>query len=135
MPVLQATGEAGGMRTRLPTRRPNITARVSHNNETYLITFGFDGEDQIREVFCADPRVGSDIHALLTDACIIISIALQNNIEAEVIAKSLGENRSEGAASGPPASLIGAIARSILEMQAFANKIEPSVPKERNDLG
>lgn len=111
------------MRTKLATRRPNLTAKVLHNNETYLITYGFDAEDTVREVFCADPRVGSDIHALLTDACILISIHLQSGGEPEKLVNSLGENRAEGEAKGPPSSLIGAIARSILDIQRYVGLI------------
>lgn len=119
------------MRTNLPTRRPNITAKVEHNHQTYLITYGFDSEDTIREVFCADPqRVGSDIHALLTDACILISIYLQSGGEPEKLVLSLGENRAEGEERGPPSSLIGAIAKSILEMQHYASLIPLPEQKE-----
>lgn len=113
------------MRTNLPTRRPNITAKVGHNNEIYLITFGFDTEDTIREVFCADPRVGTDIHALLTDACILISIYLQSGGEPELLVTSLGENRDEGKDHGPPSSVIGAIVHSILEIQHYTKTIVP----------
>ena len=112
------------MRTRLPDRRTNITNEVIHNNEKFLITFGIDMECQIREVFCADPRVGSDIHALLTDSCILISIYLQSGNELEKLITSLGENRNEKDDKGPPSSIIGAIAHAIVELQNKVNSGE-----------
>ena len=110
------------MRNKLADRRPAITTKVAHKNslgatEEYYVTVGFDREDYIREVFCADPRVGSDIHALLTDGCILISIYLQTGGEPERLVKSLGENRNESEAKGLPSSVLGAIARAILELQ------------------
>lgn len=110
------------MRNKLPDRRPAITDIVVHNDHKFHITFGFDMECQIREVFCADPRVGSDIHALLIDSCILISIYLQSGGEMEKLVTSLGENRNEKEDKGPPSSIIGAIAHAILELQNKVNK-------------
>lgn len=114
------------MRSKLPERRLSVTAKVIHiaadkSEQEYLITFGFDREGYIREVFCADPRIGSDIHALLTDSCILLSILMQTGSEPERLVKSLGENRNEGETSGPPSSIIGAIARAILTLQKEAD--------------
>ena len=110
------------MRNKLSDRRRAATQKVLHRNalgaeEEYLVTFGFDGEGTIREVFCADPRVGSDMHALLTDGCILISIYLQTGGEPERLVKSMGENRAEGESGGPPSSVFGAVARAILAFQ------------------
>lgn len=110
------------VRTKLPSRRRAITKPIVHNNEKFLITFGFDDEGTIREAFCADPRVGSDIHALLTDSCILLSLHLQTGAEIERLTNSLGENRAEGEKRGPPSSIIGAIARAIVELQNEVNQ-------------
>lgn len=111
------------MRTKVPNRRLSMTGKIEHADQHYLITYGFDNEGVIREVFCADPRVGSDIHALLTDGCILISLYLQTGGEIERLVTTLGENRPEKADRGPPSSLLGAIARGILEVQKVVDAI------------
>ena len=110
------------MRTKLPARRRAVTQKVVHTDARgsevdYLITFGFDGEGVVREVFCANPMEGSDMYALLTDGCILISLHLQTGAEIEKLARGLGENRGEGEARGKPASVFGSIARAILDLQ------------------
>ena len=116
-------------RQKLKDRRAVVTSKVEHTNATgdkieLLISFGFDDEGQVREVFSANPMVGSDIHAILTDACILISIYLQTGGEPERLVRSLGENREEGKDRGPPSSILGSIARAIVDIQQSANKGE-----------
>lgn len=115
------------MRNKLRDRRPSITQNVVHTNsngdeEKYLLTFGFDHEMQVREVFCANRMVGSDMHAILTDVCILISLHLQTGAEPEKLVRSLGENRGEGQGSGPAASIAGSIARAIVLLQNDVNQ-------------
>lgn len=112
------------MRTKLPDRRRAVTDIIVHNDATFHITFGCDDEAQIREVFCSDARIGSDIHALIMDSCILISIYLQSGGEMEKLVSSLGENRNEKDDKGPPSSIMGAIARAIVDIQNKINKGE-----------
>lgn len=109
-------------RNKLPFRRTSITTEVMHTNavgnpERYLITIGFNEEGRAREVFCANPMIGSDMHAILTDGCILLSIYLQTGGDPEKLIRSLGESREEGAGTGPPSSVFGAIAREILAVE------------------
>lgn len=123
------------MRTKLPNRRRAFTQKVMHcmaNGEPaeYLITFGIDDEGTVREVFCANPApekgkrslTGSDIHAMLSDGCLMISLHLQTGAEIEKLVKSFGENRNEGEAKGLPSSVFGSIARAILVLQKEINE-------------
>lgn len=117
------------MRNKLPVRRPAITRATTHINsrgdtEKYFLTFGFDAEGQIREVFCANPMKGSDMEALLTDACILISIYLQTGGEPERLIASLGQNRKAGEHTGAPSSVIGSIAHAILNLHNELDKVE-----------
>ena len=110
------------MRTKLPNRRRAVTEKVAHamaNGEIqeFLITFGFDNEGTVREVFCANPMTGSDMYSMLSDGCILISLHLQTGAEIEKLVGVFGENRNEGEAKGLPASVFGSIARAILALQ------------------
>lgn len=118
------------MRTKLPDRRRAMTEKVMHsmaNGEVqeFLITFGIDDEGTIREVFCANPApekgkrslTGSDMYAMLSDGCIMISLHLQTGAEIEKLVGSFSENRNEGETKGLPSSVFGSIARAILALQ------------------
>jgi hypothetical protein len=70
------------------------------------VTFGFDENGELREVFCADFKAGSDMHAVVTDACILLSRLLQHGDSSTELARTL---------CNPP-SLIGSIARAAEEI-------------------
>jgi len=106
------------MRTRLADRRPSITGRVpfvmADGREISLtVTFGFDDTGSVREVFCADFKVGSDMHAAVVDSCILLSRLLQHGDPPEELARTLCD----------PPSLVGSIARaaSLVQLDLFAN--------------
>lgn len=96
------------MRTKLPDRRQSETRKMTvvhaGGKETkILITIGFDDDGVAKEVFCADFKAGSDLHALVMDACILISRCLQHGDTVVDLAKAMCE--------GP--SVIGAILSEI----------------------
>jgi len=82
-------------RQQLPDRRPNVTAKIVHTNaagytKNLLVTFGFGEEGpartrRVREVFCADFKEGTDLHTLITDACVCLSLLLQHGYDAKVL--------------------------------------------------
>ena len=114
------------MRNKLPNRREGYQVKIVHESRDmrtteFLVTFNIDDEWTIREVFCANPNDGSDIYALITDGCILLSIYLQTGGEIEKLVKTLGEDRAEGQPSGPPSSLFGAIAKEALSLQKELN--------------
>lgn len=101
------------MRQKLDDRRPNVTCSVvwtsSHENAIkLLITVGFDKyTGKVQEVFCADFKAGSDLHAIVMDACILFSRLLQH-----------GDTPAELAASmcSPP-SMLGTIAAAVAAIE------------------
>jgi hypothetical protein len=54
-----------------------------------LATIGFDLAGHPAEVFLSGAKDGSNMSAILDDASVVISIALQHGIPARVLAKSI----------------------------------------------
>lgn len=102
-------------RTPLPARRRNETREITLGAATFAVCIGFDDAGTPREVFATGPREGSDMQAVVSDACVLISIALQHGIEPDALAHSLGRvprwvNGEEG---DGPASVIGLIVEAL----------------------
>jgi hypothetical protein len=106
-------------RTALHDRRLNETVDVIFGAETFAICVGFDGDHrrrgQPKEVFATGPKIGSEMQAIVSDACVLISIALQHGIAPAALAHSLGRvprwvNGKEG---DGPASVIGLIVEAL----------------------
>jgi len=99
-------------RKRLPDRRPNDTADLEFEGTLYAVTLGYYPDTgRVGEVFTHGAKVGSAMDALLNDACVALSLLLQNRIEPVALASSmgrLGKNRE-------PASIIGALADLLAE--------------------
>lgn len=125
-------------RSTLPNRRASITANVAWTSpadvDTKLIaTFGFDNDSHVREVFCAGFRRESDMCALMNDACILLSRLLQYGERLEDLALSMSENRREGERDGPPASMMGAIMRTAVEVERAVQSGDLAVPPPRSN--
>lgn len=89
-----------------------ITFLSSSGKEIKLqITIGYGPRNTILEVFCADFKAGSDNHALVMDACILLSRLLQHGDTPEELVKAMCT----------PPSLIGAICTAILKEQQHAH--------------
>lgn len=99
------------MRTQLPTRRRNETRQITYRQATWMVTVGFDSAGAPREVFATGPKEGSDMQHVLSDACVVISIALQHGIAPAELSKSLGV--IPGFQGEEPASPIGAVLRCV----------------------
>ena len=111
--------------TRKPmkNRRSNITCHVSWTSRSgpdtkLIVTYGIE-DNKVKEAFCSGFRADSDICSLANDGCIMMSLLLQHGVDIMSVANACGENRMEKESSGPPASLLGAIARE----GAFVEKI------------
>lgn len=101
------------MRTPLPNVRPNVTTDVHWNGQTFPVSIGLHPDTwQPAEVF-ADVAKGGDIQWVISDACVLISIALQHGIAPADLAKSLG--RVPSWQGEVPASPIGAIVEAIMQ--------------------
>ena len=106
-----AERRGGVTRATLPDRRRNETRTILHREQPIEVTVGFDAAGSPREVFATGPREGSDMQHVLSDACVVISIALQSDIPPVSLAKSLGTVPAirDGVEVDAPASPIGAI--------------------------
>ena len=105
-------------RHRLPNRRPSHTGTLEVAGQAVTASVGFDPNDgQPREVFLTGGKEGSTLDALLADAAVVISVALQHGVSAQALAKSVGRlpegpvtpaNLDRGPPARLPASPIGA---------------------------
>ena len=102
-------------RTRLPNRRPNETVELMFNDTRYAVTVGYYPDTNcIGEVFTHGAKVGSNMDAILDDACVALSMLLQYGVEPAGLAAGMGRLGDAGA----PASIIGALADLLAEKAA-----------------
>lgn len=101
-------------RTHQPNRRETETIKIPFSNPIrgsnnhILVTFGFDETGrQVREVFCADFRAGTDYHFLAVDACILVSRLLQHGVPVKDLLASVGQ----------PPSLIGVLLEAAVKVE------------------
>ena len=102
-------------RIALPDRRRSVTCALVHKGKAFTVTFGFDEAGQPRDAFADGERSGSEISATISDACVLISIALQHGITPKALGKSLGREPDpvRGSTASHPASIIGAIVAAL----------------------
>ena len=108
-------------RHRLPNRRPSETLTLNVGSHILAATVGFDSADgRPREIFLSGAKDGTDMAAILDDAAVTLSIALQHGISAAALAKSVARLPSaplapsdlanpDGPGRTAPASVIGAV--------------------------
>ena len=75
-------------RQRLPDRRPNETAELEFEGARYAVTIGFFPDGRPGEAFTGNAKVGSGVEAVLDDACILVSLLLQNGVEPAASARA-----------------------------------------------
>jgi hypothetical protein len=97
-------------RRRLPNRRPARTVDLVFCGALYQVTIGYRFDvrtfvSEPAEVFTGGAKPGSEMDAILDDACVTLSLLLQHGVAPAALALSVG--RAEGAV---PASVIGALA-------------------------
>ena len=93
-------------RKRLPNRRPSHVETLEVTGQEFTACIGFDPKTgQPCEIFLDASKRDSMFGAMLSDAAVTISIALQNDIPAAALAKSIGR-LPDGLAG--PADLDGA---------------------------
>ena len=91
------------IRARLPDRRPSVTERIDVEGQTYTATAGIDPHTgAVREIFLDGAKAGSGMDAVLNDAAVTISVAIQHGVSIEALRKSVAR------VAGTPASVIGA---------------------------
>jgi len=105
-------------RRRLPNRRHAISETMSFSGTDYTVTAGLDPTTlTVREVFISGAKEGSLMEAILGDAAVAISVALQHGVPAPALAMSMARvyqaadlqprDSGEAALRGNPASPIG----------------------------
>ena len=111
-------------RRRLPDRRPSATQAIrwagsDDQATTYTVTVGFHLDGTPAEVFADGPKTGSAMQALLADACVVVSLALQHGIAPADLARSMARVPVSEIETRP-ASVIGAVVEVLAEGQAVA---------------
>ena len=102
-------------RERLPARRPNQTTALVYDGTRYEVTVGFHpATGEAREVFCHGAKAGSNMDAILDDACILLSVLLQHGVAPASLVATMG--RLGGV--GQCASIIGALAEHLARASA-----------------
>ena len=105
-------------RRRLPYRRAAITETIIIGNLTIAGSIGF-GETGPQEIFLSGAKDGSGMAAILEDASVVISVALQHGIPAAALAKSVARlPESLDGAAVKPASPIGAALDLLVDYEA-----------------
>jgi hypothetical protein len=106
----------------LEARREQVTITwqepIRGASRELSMSFGYARDGRLREIFCSGTKDGSELRALITDACIAVSHLLQRGATIFEIAAAFGEDREAHQKAGPPASLFGAIARKACEIIA-----------------
>jgi hypothetical protein len=78
----------GPQRRRLPNRRKAETRELAIGGGPLKATVGFAAGGRPAEIFLAGAKDGSGLAAILDDASVVISIALQYGIPAGTLAKA-----------------------------------------------
>lgn len=105
------------MRVKLRDRRDNTTLRVkwvqaSGHTANVLMTVGINETGQIKELFCADFKTGSDQIGIITDACVLISQLLQHGATPKELVDGMSK----------PYSLVGYLIEALLVEQNRLDK-------------
>ena len=91
-------------RTRLPDRRAAETVALATCRHAFHRDDRIYPDGRIGEVFTHGARSGSNLDALLADACVIVSCLIQHGVEPRDLAASMGR-----LGNAEPASIIGAV--------------------------
>lgn len=76
-------------RHRLPSRRPSDTHAIEFAGRTYRVTVGYYHDGRIGEVFASGGKEGSHIDAMLSNACVLASVAMQHGVRPSELARSM----------------------------------------------
>jgi hypothetical protein len=76
-------------RRRLPNRRNTLTEDIELGNMVIAASIGLDDAGRPKELFMSGAKDGSGMSAILNDASVVISVALQHGIPPSMLAKSI----------------------------------------------
>lgn len=110
-------------REALPPRRPLISETIEYANSkgepvSHPAQIGFNPTLEPKEIFIGGSKEGTDMRAVIDDASVIVSVALQYGVPAAAFAKSISRVPVE--LDGPPVkpnSIIGAAVDRLAELE------------------
>ena len=88
-------------RERLPDRRPAETVLLEYGGTPFMMTVGFYPDERPGEVITHGARSGSNLDAVLADACVVVCSLIHYGVEPRPIAASMAGS----AMLSPPRSL------------------------------
>lgn len=101
------------MREKLPNRRQNENRTLTYNGVTVEVSFGYDDEDRVREVFVTTRKLGSAVDIMSRDVTVLLSFLLQYDCDLKEVVEVLSSDER-----GNPEGLAGKIATIIIEENA-----------------
>ena len=134
--VGEAIGIAVGIRRRLPDRRFSENRKLAWAGRTIYLTVGYaDGLDP-KEVFYADGyRSGSDMEALVSDLCIMLSVVLQRDgVTVQALRKSMGQTFDARTGDPMPASILGLLLEELSRPPEWAGDMERQAERHEPDV-
>jgi hypothetical protein len=87
-------------RERLPNRKACETLSFEHGGASFTMTVGRYADDRPGELFMNAAHANSALDAIISDAAIAVSFALQNGCSLDDIRRAMKRN-SAGTASSP----------------------------------
>lgn len=124
--VGEAIGIAVGTRRRLPNRRFSENRKLFWAGRTIYLTVGYADGVEPKEVFYADGyRSGSDMEALVSDLCIMLSVVLQREgVTVQALRKSMGQTFDARTGDPMPASILGLLLEELSRPPEWAGDLE-----------
>jgi len=96
------------LRERLPDCRDCETTNLQWKSVKLIVSYGFDEDGSIREVFINAAKTGEDIEVMMNDAATAFSIALQSGRTPAELYKSMRRDKRSH-----PASILGFVLRDM----------------------
>jgi hypothetical protein len=86
---------------------------IEYDGTRFMVTIGFYPDGRPGEVFTHGARSGSNLDALLADACVVVSGLLQHGVMPRDLSLSMGR-----LGNAEPASIIGAVVDLVASIAA-----------------
>jgi hypothetical protein len=100
MPIEQPDSTCKPVRDRLPDRRGCETQTFEHAGADFTMTAGRYADGRLGEIFMNAAHANSALDAIISDAAIAVSFALQHGCDLDDIRRAMKRN-SQGAPSSP----------------------------------
>lgn len=112
----------------LPARRDAVTRRIVHHepgvgDHAFLLSLTYYDDGMVGDCFASGHREGSTMQHIMSDACVVLSLALQYGCPPEALAHSLG-TIPKGEDEEVPASFIGTIVQRIISDRTLEKALE-----------